>query len=86
MELTVLCQQAHGCKGIIGKLSTEEKNAVLNTAADLLINKEEIILSANVLDIKYKRNLIRKEILPMLEKVNPSYSSSIENLIKNAIL
>lgn len=53
MELIVLCQQAHGCKGIIGKLSTEEKNAVLNTAADLLINKEEIILSANVLDIKY---------------------------------
>ena len=53
MDLIVLCQQAHGCKGIIGKLSTEEKNAVLNTAADLLINKEEIILSANVLDIKY---------------------------------
>ena len=53
MELLELCQQAHACRGIIGKLSTEEKNAVLLDAADLLINKEEIILSANKLDIEY---------------------------------
>lgn len=53
MKLTVLCQQAHDSKGIIGKLSTEEKNAVLHTAADLLINKEEMILSANAEDIVY---------------------------------
>ena len=53
MELTVLCQQAHDSKGIIGKLSTEEKNAVLYTAADLLINNEEMILSANAEDIVY---------------------------------
>lgn len=53
MELLELCQQAHVCRGIIGKLSTEEKNAVLLDAADLLINKEEIILSANKLDIEY---------------------------------
>ncbi len=53
MDLTVLCKQAHDCKGIIGKLSTEEKNAVLHTAADLLIDKEETILSANKVDIEY---------------------------------
>lgn len=53
MELLELCQKAYDCRGIIGKLSTEEKNAVLLDAADLLINKEEIILSANKLDIEY---------------------------------
>ena len=53
MELLELCQNASACKGIIGRLSTEEKNAVLNTAAELLVYKEESILSANVLDIKY---------------------------------
>ena len=53
MELMELCQSASACRGVIGKLSTEEKNAVLHTAADLLINKEEKILSANKLDIEY---------------------------------
>ncbi len=52
MDLTVLCQKACESKAVIGKLSTEEKNAVLHTAADLLINKEEIILHANAEDIK----------------------------------
>ena len=47
MELLKLCQSASACRGVIGRLSTEEKNAVLHTAADLLINKEESILSAN---------------------------------------
>ena len=51
MELEVLCQSTSACKGIIGKLSTEEKNAVLNTVADLLLNKEEDILTANEKDI-----------------------------------
>ena len=53
MELLELCQKASASRGIIGKLSTEEKNAVLYTAADLLINKEESILTANKLDIEY---------------------------------
>ena len=53
MELLELCQSASACRGVIGKLTTEEKNAVLNTAADLLINNEENILSANQLDIEY---------------------------------
>ena len=53
MELLELCQNAHACRGVIGKLSTEEKNAVLYTAADLLVNKEESILTANKLDIAY---------------------------------
>lgn len=53
MDLLQLCQDAHACRGIIGRLSTEEKNAVLETAADLLIYKEESILTANKLDIDF---------------------------------
>lgn len=53
MELLELCQSASACRGVIGKLSTEEKNAVLQTAAELLINREETILAANKLDIEY---------------------------------
>ena len=53
MELLELCQNASACKGVIGRLSTVEKNAVLLTAADLLINKEESILLANKMDIEY---------------------------------
>ena len=53
MDLLKLCQDAHACRGIIGRLSTEEKNAVLETAADLLIYKEESILTANKLDIEF---------------------------------
>lgn len=37
-------------------------------------------------DVKYKRNLIRKEILPLFEKINPNYLNNIENLILNANL
>ena len=51
MELLELCQKAHASKGIIGRLSTEAKNAVLYTAADLLINTEETILNANKTDL-----------------------------------
>ena len=36
-------------------------------------------------DVKYKRNLIRKEILPLFEQINPNYLNNIENLIKNSI-
>lgn len=53
MELLELCQSASACRGVIGKLSTEEKNTVLQTAAELLVKKEETILSANKLDIEY---------------------------------
>lgn len=53
MKLLELCQNASACRGVIGKLSTEEKNAVLYTAAELLINKEESILEANKMDIAY---------------------------------
>lgn len=52
MNLEILCSKTSACKGIVGKLSTEEKNAVLHTAADLLINNEETILKSNEEDIK----------------------------------
>ncbi|MBQ8634967.1 tRNA lysidine(34) synthetase TilS [bacterium] len=47
-------------------------------------NKIEYKIDSSNEDIRYKRNLIRKEILPLFEKINPSYLSNIENLIKNA--
>lgn len=52
MELKILCQAACESKAVIAKLSTEEKNQILCTAADMLINKEETILHANAEDIK----------------------------------
>ena len=51
MNLEMLCSNTAACKGIIGRLTTEEKNAVLYTAADYLINKEESILKANEEDV-----------------------------------
>lgn len=56
MELLKLCQNAHACRGTIGKLLTEEKNRVLLTAADLLIQRERSILNANKLDIQNAEN------------------------------
>lgn len=35
-------------------------------------------------DIKYQRNFIRKEILPIFKKINSNYLNNIENLIINA--
>lgn len=55
MNLEMLCSNTSACKGIIGKLSTEEKNEVLLTAADLLLNNEESILAANAEDVKNAR-------------------------------
>lgn len=55
MNLETLCSKTSACKGVIGKLSTEEKNAVLITAAELLLNKEETILNANAEDVKNAR-------------------------------
>lgn len=51
MELLELCQRASASRGVIGRLSTEEKNAVLHTAADLVLYNEESILAANKEDI-----------------------------------
>lgn len=49
-------------------------------------NEIEYKIDSSNDDIKYKRNLIRKEILPLFEKINPNYLNNIENLIQNAIL
>jgi len=46
---------------------------------------QSYMLDSSNNDTKYKRNLIRKEILPVFEKINPKYLNSIENLIINAI-
>ena len=53
MELEVLCKKTSDCKGVIGKLTTEEKNKVLYAAADLLLEQEASILEANEKDIAH---------------------------------
>ena len=55
MELRTLCHNTSECRGIIGKLTTKEKNAVLLTAAELLTNNEENVLAANAVDIENAR-------------------------------
>ena len=46
--------------------------------------KLEFMVDSSNDDTKYKRNLIRHEILPLFEKINPKYLNSIENLIINS--
>ena len=55
MELRTLCHNTSECRGIIGKLTTKEKNAVLLTAAELLTNNEENVLAANAVDMENAR-------------------------------
>ena len=81
--------------GVAGLCSIQEKRD--NYYRPLLkITKEEILnyikennleykIDSSNEDTKYKRNLIRKEILPLFEKINPSYLNNIENLINNSI-
>ena len=47
-------------------------------------NQDYLVDSSNF-DIKYKRNLIRNEILPLFEKINPSFVNSMDLLIKNSM-
>ncbi len=51
----------------------------------LKIKNQEYMIDLSNKDTKYKRNLIREEILPLFEKINPNYINNIEILIKNAI-
>lgn len=51
----------------------------------LKINNIEYKIDSSNEDVKYKRNLIRKKIMPQMELINPNYLSSIENLIINSI-
>lgn len=81
--------------GVGGLCSIKEKRD--NYYRPLLkITKEEILkfLESNNLeykidssnnDIKYKRNLIRKEILPLFKEINPNFMDNIQNLINNSI-
>lgn len=51
MSLELMCRKAKECKLFVGKMDTDEKNKVLVDAANLLIEKAEVILSANVIDV-----------------------------------
>ena len=59
-----------------------EKKEILKFLSE---NNQEFMIDSSNEDVKYKRNLIRKEILPLFEKINPSYLNNIENLIKTSI-
>ncbi|MBQ8847993.1 MAG: tRNA lysidine(34) synthetase TilS [Candidatus Gastranaerophilales bacterium] len=60
-----------------------EKKDILTFLSE---NNQNYMIDSSNEDVKYRRNLIRKEILPIFEKINPSYISNIENLIKTSIL
>lgn len=47
-------------------------------------NQKFMIDSSNE-DTKYKRNLIRKKILPLFSEINPNYVENINNLIKTSL-
>lgn len=57
------------------------KDEILNFIKE---NNLEYKVDSSNENIKYKRNYIRKEILPHFEKINPNYLQNIENLIINA--
>ena len=57
------------------------KEEILKFAQD---NNLEYKIDSSNENVEYRRNLIRKEILPLFKKINPNYLNNIENLILNA--
>ena len=55
-ELLELGKNACDAKYILQKLTTEEKNKALQTAANNLCDRQEEILSANAVDLENGRN------------------------------
>ena len=55
-----------------------EKKDILSYLNDI---GQEYLLDSSNSDIKYKRNYIRKELIPVIEKLNPNYINAIDNLI-----
>jgi len=49
-------------------------------------NNQKYMIDNSNEETKYKRNYIRKEILPLFEKINPNYLNSINNFAKMCIL
>ena len=47
--------------------------------------KQDYMLDSSNHDTKYKRNFIRKELIPLFEKVNPNFMNAIDNLITTSI-
>ena len=58
-----------------------EKKEILNFLKE---KKQEFLIDSSNNDVKYKRNLIRKEILPLFNEINPNYVNAINNLIISA--
>ena len=58
-----------------------EKKEILNFLKE---KKQEFLIDSSNNDVKYKRNLIRKEILPLFNEINPNYINAINNLIISA--
>lgn len=58
------------------------KDEILNF---LKQNNQNFMIDSSNEDTKYKRNLIRKKILPLFKEISPNYLNNIENLIKNSI-
>lgn len=48
-------------------------------------NNQNYMIDSSNEDTKYKRNLIRKKILPLFNEINPNYIENINNLITTSI-
>ncbi len=48
-------------------------------------NNQDYLIDSSNEDTKYKRNYIRKEILPLFSVINKNYLNSINNLIKTSL-
>lgn len=51
MNLHEMCQNAYECKNVIGMLDTNSKNNALLHAADVLVEQQNLIIEANLIDI-----------------------------------
>ena len=65
------------------RTDTLSVDAVIMLTAGKNMFQEFLIDSSNN-DVKYRRNLIRKEILPLFNEINPNYVNAINNLIISA--
>lgn len=48
-------------------------------------NNQNYMIDKSNFNSKYKRNLIRNEILPVFKNINPKYMDSLNNLVLNSI-
>lgn len=86
-ELLELGKNACDAKYVLQKLTTEEKNKALQTAANYLCDRQEEILSANAVDLENGRNNgMNPGLLDRLKLTADRISQIAEGLMQIAVL